>query len=351
MTKAKPFPFVLACDIKVEPKVFLIDGFLGRDEQSAIYGGPGSGKSTVAVYAACCVASGLALCGRAVTPGPVLYVAAERGALIRKRIRAWRVEYNIDDLPLAVVDNAVDLRTGRVDADRIVATAAAVEAQTGAPVAWIIFDTVNRVLAGGDENAPRDMGALIGNVDLIFRATGAHCTLIHHVPLDRTDRMRGHGSLAGALDTTISVKVKDGKVTVAVDKANDLAQRPAMTFTFKNVEIAGTSGAPVAVPDGSSSAPIASPPRTKRSETIIAQALKKTIEEHGIEAPESSDIPKGVRVAMVDDVRKSAYAMGISSPRASERAKQLAFQRGLSSMVEHRKAIVRDVFAWMPSGS
>jgi hypothetical protein len=33
MTKA--FPFIMVGDIKIEPKVFLIDGFLGRDEQSA----------------------------------------------------------------------------------------------------------------------------------------------------------------------------------------------------------------------------------------------------------------------------------------------------------------------------
>ena len=92
--------------------------------------------------------------------------------------------------------------TGQVDADRIIATAKALARATGLPVVWIIIDTLNRALAGGDENSSKDMGAVISAVDRIQRATGAHCSLIHHVPVDRTDRMRGHGSVLGAVDLT-----------------------------------------------------------------------------------------------------------------------------------------------------
>src|SRR5262249_49787387 len=41
------FPFILAKDIKIEPKEFLIEGVVGRHETSAWYGPPDVGKSTV----------------------------------------------------------------------------------------------------------------------------------------------------------------------------------------------------------------------------------------------------------------------------------------------------------------
>jgi hypothetical protein len=75
------------------------------------------------------------------------------------------------DIPLAVVAEMIDLRTGQVDADRIIATAKAFAQATGLPIVWIIIDTLNRALAGGDENSSKDMGAVIAAVDRIQRAT------------------------------------------------------------------------------------------------------------------------------------------------------------------------------------
>jgi hypothetical protein len=65
-TTAQPFPFVLAHDITLEPKEFLIEGFLGRYEVSAWYGPPDSAKSVVMVHAQACVAAGIEYCGRRV---------------------------------------------------------------------------------------------------------------------------------------------------------------------------------------------------------------------------------------------------------------------------------------------
>jgi hypothetical protein len=168
----------------------------------------------------------------------VLYVAAERGAVVKRRVLAWCKEFGISDLPLAVVDNAVNLRTNIVDAQRIVSTAQDLAALCGgvAPV-WIIFDTLNRVLAGGDENSPADMGNLIAAIDYINRATRAHCSTVHHTPLGKL-RLRGHGSLNGALDLTVQVtKTTNGWIEVKADKANDLVEKPKFTLQFKSVHL------------------------------------------------------------------------------------------------------------------
>src|SRR5262245_53981665 len=234
-----PFRFVLPRDITLQPKAFLIDGFVGTAETSAWYGPPDGGKSTVVLDAGCHVAAGLDYCGRQVTRGCVLYIAVERGAVVQRRVLAWCRHHAQMEMPLAVVAEMIDLRTGQVDADRIIATAKAFQAFAGGlPVVWIIIDTLNRSLAGGDENSSRDMGAVITAVDRIQRATGAHCSLIHHVPVDRTDRMRGHGSVLGAVDLTVRITKDDKIVTVEADKANDLVEKPCLTFRFESVELA-----------------------------------------------------------------------------------------------------------------
>jgi AAA domain-containing protein len=142
----KPYKLVMARDITVAntTKAFLIDGFLGAGEVSIWFGPPECGKSTALIDAGCHVATGRSWCGRAVNEGPVLYVAAERGQVVQRRILAWRLEHEIDDFPLAVIDDAVDLRTGQVDANRIIEAANKLKAMYGKPVAWIVFDTLSR---------------------------------------------------------------------------------------------------------------------------------------------------------------------------------------------------------------
>src|SRR5262249_34040631 len=120
------------------------------------------------------------------------------------------------------------------------------------PVVWIIIDTLNRVLAGGDENSSKDMGAVIAAVDRIQRATNAHCSLIHHVPVDPTGRMLGYGSVRGAVDWTVRISKEGKTVTVEADKANDLVEKPKFAFQFEPVELACdgliVATAPVLVP-------------------------------------------------------------------------------------------------------
>jgi hypothetical protein len=249
---AAPFAFILPHAITLVPKAYLIDGFVGMGETSAWYGPPDGGKSTVMIDAACHVAAGLDYCGRRVTQGAVLYIAVERGAVVQRRVLAWCLHHDRMDILLPIVAETIDLRTGIVHADRVIATANAFAEDHGRRVVWIIVDTLNRALAGGDENSSKDMGAVIAAVDRIQRSTGAHCSLIHHVPVDRTDRMRGHSSVLGAVDLTVRVTKDDKVVTVEADKANDLVDKPRFAFRFESVELASdgetVTTAPVLIP-------------------------------------------------------------------------------------------------------
>ena len=326
---AQPFNFTWAKDIAIEPKEFLIDGFLGRHETSAWYGPPDAGKSTSIIHPACCVAAGIDYCGRHVQQAPVLYVAAERGAIVKRRIKAWCLEHDLPDIPLAVLDAPIDLRTNKTDAGRVIATAQ----QLKAPVGWIIFDTLNRILAGGDESSSKDMGAVIASVDQIYRATRAHCSLIHHVPVDRNDRMRGHGSMLGALDTTVRVnKDETGHVLIEVDVAKDLVDRPRFMFAFKSVTVcvnqAGViTTAPIMVEvEATPAAKTKSKPRRLPGAAQTAlRALQEAVDEVGKVPPASNHIPQNVRAVTTEQWRTYAYKRGISS--GEQRAREKAFER------------------------
>ena len=72
-------------------------------------------------------------------------------------------------------------------------------------MALVVIDTLARALAGGNENAPEDMGALIGNAKRIQEATGAAVLFVHHSGKDTSRGSRGHSSLKGAADLEIEV--------------------------------------------------------------------------------------------------------------------------------------------------
>jgi hypothetical protein len=236
--KSKGYAFTLAKDIRFEPKRFLIEDFVEWRECSAWYGEPDSGKSTGVLHAGACVSSGTKFCGkRILEAGAVLYVAAERGGVTKRRIKAWCIKHGKPDIPLAIIDDAVNLRTNKIDADRIIEAARELARATDQRVVWIIFDTLNRVLAGGDENSPVDMGSMVAAFTHVHRQTGAHCTLVHHTPLEKI-RLRGHGSLLGALDQTVLVrKTGEHSLEIIADKGNDLVDKPKFAMKFESVHL------------------------------------------------------------------------------------------------------------------
>jgi hypothetical protein len=247
--------FVAFADVEKQPrKRWLVQNFLGVGELSAMYGMPGTGKSALAGDLGAHVAAGIPWFGRQVSKGAVLYVAAERAALVERRMAAWGRHHGIDDVPLGIVAKSVDLRSNRKDADSVIRCCERLQKKFGHDPRLIIIDTLSRVLAGGDENAPRDMGQLVANLSYVQEGTGAHVEVIHHVPQGQF-RLRGHGSLLGSMDTTISLeKSAAGLVTAAIEKNNDGPEGQTIAFRLEAVELycdpesGETTTAPVVIP-------------------------------------------------------------------------------------------------------
>jgi AAA domain len=129
------------------------------------------------------------------------------------------------------------LRSDRKDADLVIECCEQLQRRFGHDPRLIMTDTVSRVLAGGDENSPRDMGQLVANLTHVQESTGAHLLVIHHVPQGQL-RLRGHGSLLGSMDTTVSLeKSGSGSVTATIDKNNDGVEGQAIAFRLASVEL------------------------------------------------------------------------------------------------------------------
>src|SRR5690242_2585843 len=66
----------------------IVQGLIAAGEVGALVGPAGTGKSAIAQRLAICIAEGRSFLGRAVIPGPVVYIAAERYAGTARRLKA-----------------------------------------------------------------------------------------------------------------------------------------------------------------------------------------------------------------------------------------------------------------------
>jgi len=296
-------------------KLWLVRGLLGLGEASAVYGQPGCGKSVLVEDMALHIAAGRDWHGKPVQRGAVVYVALERKKLVERRARAFRKKHGLDDLPFAIVGGVYDFR--------IPATAAWLEdicdqvtKLTGDKVVLIIIDTLSRALAGGDENSPKDMGGIVNATAHIQEKTGSHVLWVHHMPHDG-DRMRGHGALLGAMDTTIHVIKSASGRSATVVKANDSEEGECVDFDLESIEV-GTDGttAPVVIASNQTRGrSVASEPKLKGNQQTMFAILHSagsaglTIEQWNTEAREAGIGLK--RRPDLYDVRTQLKAKGL----------------------------------------
>jgi hypothetical protein len=220
----------------------LVDDIIDEGAFSVTYGASGSGKSCVTMDMDFHIAAGRPWNGHDVLQGPVAYVAAEGGTGAYKRLLALRNHYGVDDVPLYLIPSQLDLL--RPDpagqTRRLIQALREQQEVMGRPFVKITIDTVAKVMPGGNENGPEDMGMIVHHFGKIREATKAHLAGIHHTGHSEARRARGHSSLKAAVDTEIEVFLRD-KDTKAFDftvtKQRDGDGNTKKMFTLKTLEL------------------------------------------------------------------------------------------------------------------
>jgi hypothetical protein len=320
-----------AADALSEPSNPLVADMLDEGAMSVIYGESNSGKTFVALDKAMAVATGELWNGKKTKRGLVVYVAAEGGKRILRRIAALKKRYqdeNGENAPqplLALVRFPIDLRSNDANLKELLALVRQAEAETGVKCVWIIVDTLSRALAGGDENSSVDMGRVVVAADRIRAETDAHFTYIHHCGKDTARGARGHSLLRAATDTEIEVTAGALKVT----KQRDMEGGDAYGFALTDVYIGDDpAGQPVRsavvdwidAPKAESAAKVKSVPAQQR---LFMETVAHAIDEAGEMHRPFADGPL-VKVVTDEIVRERYYARIAEKPLDGDTPKKLA---------------------------
>jgi hypothetical protein len=317
---------------------YLIKGLLERAQTGLMLGEGGCGKTFLALDLALHVAAGMGWFGQRVTAGAVVYVAAEAGGSIVNRVIAWREHQSLAgrDIPFAAITSPIDLcHAGSGDLERLIGT---ISTTLPSP-ALVVIDTVSRVLAGGNENAPDDMGALVRALDQLRAALGCHVLAVHHLGKDISRGGRGHSLLRCAVDTEITVTRDDAVsiATAAITKQRDGITGHQIAFRLRPIELGcDVDGDPVTScvvepvenyqPDGV--VPRRLPASKRRALELLADAISR----EGEVPPASNHIPAGVLCVPETVWRNYCYSGQVSGSNSTN-AKQKAFKRAAGELV------------------
>lgn len=213
---------------------WLVKRVVPADSIGMLFGASGTFKSFVALDLALHVAHGLPWLGRKTQRGAVIYIAAEGGAGLWGRIKAWHRARRLDvrQAQLYVVPVGLDLTA---DAWRVVEAAQAV----GARPAMVVVDTLSQTYSG-EENSANEMAAYFRELGLRFRALWACCVLIlHHSGHNATERPRGSSAIRANLDFLMGVHRDEREMlaTVSCQKQKDSEAFEDETFVLTREEI------------------------------------------------------------------------------------------------------------------
>ena len=215
---------------------YLIKQWLPFEGTGVLVGPSNTGKTFIALDMAMNVAAGTDWHGHKVRQGAVLYLATEGSFSFKNRMAALKNDRGLtDNVPLIARADMVNLLDQDADLGELAALADEIKEQHG-PLRMIVVDTLARAMAGGNENAPDDMGKLLHNVEALRQGTDAFVLLIHHTGKDEAKGARGHSSLKGAADTILLLSKRDDDLLeLKSDKQRDMAPPRPKAFRLETV--------------------------------------------------------------------------------------------------------------------
>jgi hypothetical protein len=326
----------------------LLKGYLEREQVSLIVGEYSCGKTFFALDRDLHIAAGCDWFDCRVNGGPVVYLATEAGRSIQNRVAAWRQEHGFDhtDLPFAAITTPVDLcHADAGDVERVIECIKCTSFvdQNAGGLALLEIDTVNRSMAGGNENAPDDMGGYISSIDRLRDRLGCHISNIHHFGKDAGRGSRGHSSLISAVDCEVQVMNSVATIT----KQRDGVTGKTFPFKLRQVTLGqDEDGDPVTsciVEQTSSEAPKKHrKPLTGSAKLGLAQ-LYIAVDKNVTATPACDQVPNGARGCEIELFKKYLRLVGLINPDGNEREQ---YKRMYVTLAEHGYAIAWGEHIW-----
>lgn len=231
----------------------IFKNFIDKQTLVALYGQSNVGKSFTAIDISAHLSAGLDWAGFKLKGGkqPVLYVAAEAGATIGKRIDAVKRRLNLKptvspvDFPFTIYDHhisLIELENGECNGvNELKAQCDFILEDTGTRPTMIVIDTLSAVFGGGNENSSEDMGILIDNLLKLSKLTACTIFIVHHSGKDQAAGLRGHTKLIGSVDTSLEVRssIMNGheKHTLVARKQRDNDKNVDIEFNLNVIEL------------------------------------------------------------------------------------------------------------------
>lgn len=328
----KPLADLLATEYKAD---WLIEGLMEVGNLGLIFGQAASCKSLIVQDACFCISAGIDFHGKRVKQGNVVYIAGEGFAGLSKRFKALEKSYGISTNNLFLSEQPAAF----MDAGSAFDVSESIKNIGGASL--IVIDTLHRNMGAGDENSSKDFAQFLSNIDQFLKPTGATILIIHHNGHDAKERSRGSSAIRAAMDIEYMV-TKDGDiVTMSNTKMKDFEPPVPVSFKLKQVEIGRDSeGESVTsvVLQSTTEKPLlgGNKKRLNHNEEKAVEALRKAVDENGIEAPQEvkalfKDSPYNIprRVVSVTDWRKLVlcYITVESTPEKEQGAKRVTLNR------------------------
>jgi hypothetical protein len=206
-----------------------IEGVLPKIGVGQLTGPAGSGKTSVAVGLAMCLATGRADWHghKVLQSGPVLYVPLEDPIGVSARARGWLRENGGDGKNFHVWQG--DLHLGRTSTiRRLVSEVTAAGVRPGV----VVIDTQADATAGIEENDNTAMAVPLAKMQEISRQLGCFVLVLHHTGWSVKNRPRGASAQLAKMDLEVIVKDERGQRSLEVTKVKNAAPPPNMSFTL-----------------------------------------------------------------------------------------------------------------------
>ncbi len=191
-----------------------VKGAIPEASLGVIFGASGAFKSFVELDYALHRAYGMPWLGRRTRQAVPVYLAAEGGAGIMRRITAWHEARNLDwrTCPMRVVIVPLTLRTEAATLRR------AIEASGVAP-GDIVIDTMSQTFTG-NENANDEVASYFRVIGLELRAAfNCTVTIVHHTGHLATERPRGASAIIDNVDFAMGVYRDQSEMLCTVEWA------------------------------------------------------------------------------------------------------------------------------------